>query len=76
MANKTKTIMKKHNFPNYYTLYGNKPTGVTLYFQSGNTIDFICKQCRHHDISETIRYLRDDLGLQINQDYKPIIPTF
>ncbi len=55
--------------------YGLKHTGITRFIQKnrGNTkispsqlFDYIKKQCRHASFTETEKYLRDDLGIDLN----------
>ena len=55
------------------SLYGFKHSGVTHFYYdninkntSDKLLDFIKKQCRHKSITTTEKYLRDDLGIDID----------
>ncbi len=60
-------LRDKHEFPDNYTLYCWKHTGVVEYYKMGCGIKFIQMQCRHSSLDETDKYLKS-LGLFENDD--------
>lgn len=60
-------LRDKHEFPENYTVYCWKHTGVVEYYKTGCGIKFIQMQCRHSSLDETDKYLKS-LGLFENDD--------
>lgn len=66
-----RNILNSLNFSQNYSLYSWKDTGVIKAFLSGKTTSFayaIQRQCRHHSLEMTIKYLKS-LGLVKNQEF-------
>ncbi len=60
-------IRDREGLPKEYSLYCWKHTGVVEHYKSGAKIKWLQKQCRHHSIEMTDKYLKD-LGLFENDD--------
>jgi len=70
-------ILNFLGFSQNYLLYSWKDTGVIKAFLSGKTTSFayaIQRQCRHHSLEMTIKYLKS-LGLLKNNEFTEIFTT-